>query len=570
MKKLASVLLAILLLLQLMPFAAAEEAEHVHGTPEITAEETVPDEELSPAAEEPAEKEEDPVPDGDPAALAEPADPDVGETAPSDAAVPARPEEEPDETLPADDDAAEELPAEEAETATLPEEEAEILDVQEPRDAAGDTKATSLPTKMWVEASDTNGIPMQIDVFRQSSTGYTCILCLPGSAVLSECYFSWDGGLSVTYSNKTYASGACPIPTTMGTQTTYTFRKGTSTRSFKITAYQGSSSVPSIFIDIDESEGNPTIAQMDGDANHEVTCTGHIYINGPMYDMPKIKGRGNYTWSQADDKKAYNITLGTKIKFPGLDSAKTKKWSILAEISDHSLMCNRSGFSLAHQLGIGQDTVSADVWMNGEYQGCYTVTPKYDSFVTDDGYLLEEDNYLETVSIEDGGDPQFELEGMHGGGSDTSNANLITVKEIGKNLLGTAGETPENIRAVTDQIHAWMQDAWDAIRSSTGYNSKGKYYTDYIDVESFAKMYLMHEYVKSYDVCAGSILFHRDGTSDSDKLIAGPLWDLDNAMGSTQSNNGLGSVADRRSGKGAFITEIITSSIVSFPSVMNP
>ena len=67
-------------------------------------------------------------------------------------------------------------------------------------------------------------------------------------------------------------------------------------------------------------------------------------------------------------------------------------------------------------------------------------------------------------------------------------------------------------------------------------------------------MYLMHEYVKSYDLCCGSILFHRDGTSDADKLIAGPLWDLDNAMGSTYQNGSLGradnrSEGDRRSGQ---------------------
>ena len=89
------------------------------------------------------------------------------------------------------------------------------------------------------------------------------------------------------------------------------------------------------------------------------------------------------------------------------------------------------------------------------------------------------------------------------------------------------------------------------------YNSKGKYYTDYIDIESFAKMYLMHEYVKSYDVCAGSILYHRDGQTDNDKLIAGPLWDLDNAMGSVYNNDLLGWQAqDRRSGAGDFIPNI--------------
>ena len=271
--------------------------------------------------------------------------------------------------------------------------------------------------------------------------------------------------------------------------------------------------------------------------------------------MSKIKGRGNYTWSQARDKKAYNISLDTKVSILGIDCAPTKKWSILAEVADHSLLCNRAGFALAHQMDVGQDTASADVWMNGEYQGCYTVTPKYDSFVTKDGYLIEDDNYKED-SVESGGDPQFSLDGLEGRGNDY---NLISVKKMGDNLLmvdGAVDESPANLTAAANKIKEWLQDAWDAIRSTDGYNSKGKYYTEYIDIESFAKMYLMHEYVKSYDICAGSILFHRDGQTDADKLFAGPLWDLDNGMGSTQTNGNLGSVGDRRSGKGAFITEI--------------
>ena len=432
--------------------------------------------------------------------------------------------------------------------------------------------AATAPTALWIEATDTNGLPMRIDVFRHdvptgtdwwgnanaTTTWYE--IYLPGNAVVESCKLSWDGGAQARVGNTNYSSGSCPIPApttnySSVTTTNYAFRSGYQTlTTLKLVTYQGSPDVQSVFINIDETQG--TIAAMDGDSAHEIFCVGQIWINGAWIEMPKIKGRGNYTWSQAQDKKAYNITLGSKINFPGIVSAKTKKWSILAEISDHSLMCNRSGFALAHSLGVGQDTASADVWMNGEYQGCYTVTPKYDSFVTDDGYLLEEDNYLETLTIAEGGDPQFELEGMHGGGEDTSHYNIISVKKIGDHLFGEGGETPENIQAAADSIRPWMQDAWDAIRSATGYNAKGKHYSEYIDVESFAKMYLMQEYVKSYDVCAGSIFFHRDGQTEADKLIAGPLWDLDNAMGSTQENPGLGDIADRRSGAGAFVTEI--------------
>ena len=120
-------------------------------------------------------------------------------------------------------------------------------------------------------------------------------------------------------------------------------------------------------------------------------------------------------------------------------------------------MSNRSGFWLAHELGVGNDTASVDVWMNGEYQGCYTLTPKTDSYVTKDGYLIENDNYKETVSVADGGDPQFELTGLNASysiyNSNQSNSvyNCITVKKIGDNLLN-GGETPENIQAAADAI----------------------------------------------------------------------------------------------------------------------
>ena len=427
--------------------------------------------------------------------------------------------------------------------------------------------AATAPTKMWVAPSDTNGIPVQIDVFKAKTGGnywnptYSYQLFLPGNVDPANCFLSWDGDMKATVGSATYDSGSCPVPT-LNTETTYTFKNGSQTAAtFKLTAYQGSAAVQPIFIDIDESQG--TIAAMDGDTTHETSCSGRVNIAGQWYDMPKIKGRGNVTWSLASDKRPYNITLGTKINFPGIDSPATKKWTILAEILDHSLLCNRSGFHLAHEIGVGQDTASADVWMNGEYQGCYTITPKTDSFVTKTGFMIEEDNYLE--GVENGGDPQFPLTGLNEASGWSSCYNRITVKKIGDSLLtvdGVLDESPENQDAVAQgTIKPWLQDAWDAIRSADGYNSKGKYYTDYIDIESFAKMYLMHEYVKSYDVCAGSILFYRNGNTDNDKLFAGPLWDLDNAMGSTYRNSSLGKAddrtnGDRRSGEGSFIANV--------------
>ena len=313
--------------------------------------------------------------------------------------------------------------------------------------------AATAPTAIWVEPSEANGIPARIDVFFKServpnnTTFKENQLFLPWHAVPDNCYFSWDGGATVTVGGVTYESGMCPIPAP-GTQASYAFKNGNTTLvTYTIVTYQGSDSVQAVFIEIDESDGKPTIAQMDADDKHEVTCSGTIFINGQEYVLDKMKGRGNATWSSTDDKKPYNITLGKKINFPGVDSEKTKKWSLLAEALDHSLLANRSGFHLAHQLGIGQDTTSADVWMNGEYQGCYTVTPKTDSFVEKGGFMIEQDNYKEDP-VASGGDPQFQVNGFKEYLSwGASGYNRITVKKMGDDLLGydEAGEVDESV-----------------------------------------------------------------------------------------------------------------------------
>ena len=212
------------------------------------------------------------------------------------------------------------------------------------------------PTEMWIEPTETNGIPSRIDVLKVKSgetddgPAYTYQIYLPGNADLEKCFLSWDGGARAAVDGRSYRSGRCPIPPA-DMQKTFSFKSGfKSLSSYDVIMYKGSSDVPPVFIDIDESDGNNTIAQMNGDPEHETECTGRININGDWYDMPKIKGRGNVTWQGAKDKKPYNVTLDKKINFPGIDSDKTKKWSLLAEMADHSLLCNRTGYHLADEL----------------------------------------------------------------------------------------------------------------------------------------------------------------------------------------------------------------------------
>ena len=413
--------------------------------------------------------------------------------------------------------------------------------------------AATLPATLSVEPTEANNLPAAIDLVlrdKDNNNGDYC-LYLPGDASVEDCFFSWEGGLKGSVSSVSYSSGAMPIPP-VGQTKTYSFSTGSSTKTFKVTTYQGSGAVPPVFIEIDESQG--TIAAMNADPDHETSCTGIIFIDGEEYELDKIKGRGNATWNFAKEKRPYNITLGKKVSsILGIEMPeKTKKFSMLANIADHSLLRNKIGYDMSYALDIGLDSASADVWMNGEYMGVYLIMAKNDSFISDDGYGIEDDNYTEP-SIEEGGDPSFVVSGtVVPGGRQTR----ITVKKIGDNLLPD-GESVASLKAATVPIQEYVQDVWDAIRSEDGYNSKGKYYAEYVDMQSWAAMYLMQEFVRGYDANAGSLLFHRDGTTDADKLFAGPMWDLDNALGSNQGGGAHG--VTLRDANGWFLRNIADS-----------
>ena len=388
--------------------------------------------------------------------------------------------------------------------------------------------AADAPDKLYLEPSAASNIPSRIDLYPDPSGGTDQYhMYLPGNAAAGSCFLSWEGGASASMGGKSYASGTLPIPTPGQTETVTI-----SGKTFHIRTYQGSPSVKAIFLEIDESQG--TIAAMNSDPRHNTTCTGQIVIDGERMALPQIKGRGNTTWSSAVEKRPYNIKLDQKVTLLGIDCDKTKKWSLLANVNDRTLLRNKVAYDLAHTMGIGFDSASVDLWMNGVYNGTYLLTPKTDSYISDDGFLLEDNN------ITDDEDPHFNVGSM-----------IINVKEIGKNWLEGGVESTETTNAAVRQIQSYFQDVWNAIHADSGYNSKGKYYTDYFDIDSMAAFFLLHEFIKNLEVDGGSIMLTRQGKTDEDKLIAGPAWDYDNSMGyngqQTMAAGGSGWPSDVRS-----------------------
>ena len=68
----------------------------------------------------------------------------------------------------------------------------------------------------------------------------------------------------------------------------------------------------------------------------------------------------------------------------------------------------------------------------------------------------------------------------------------------------------------------------EALFSETGYNSLGKHYSEYFDVDASLRTYLFLELSKSIDAAYSSFYFYKD--ADSDLLVAAPVWDFDRAF----------------------------------------
>ena len=285
------------------------------------------------------------------------------------------------------------------------------------------------------------------------------------------------------------------------------------------------------------------------------------YDGKVSYDnaLDSIKGRGNSTWLL--NKKPYNIKLGKKAPLLGMD--KNKKWCLLANAQEHSMIRNKLMYDLADEAGLDYtpDSRFVDLYANGEYLGTYQLTQKVE---TGDGDLVNitdlEAKTEDAVAVGTGLS-KVDLEEMYGSQEYNSNgrkaykipynpkditggylmefvmdmdepSGFTTKGGQNVNLKGPEYCTVEQINYIAD----FMQDLEDALYSSTGYNSKGKYYTDYIDVHSAAIMYLLQEFSVNIDGGISSCYFYKDSDLTGDgKVHASPCWDFDVALGNLKS-----------------------------------
>lgn len=95
----------------------------------------------------------------------------------------------------------------------------------------------------------------------------------------------------------------------------------------------------------------------------------------PPITLIEIRGRGNSTWIMSP-KKSYTIKLNKKANLLGM--SETKKWSLLANYGDKSMLRTITAFCMARILDMPYtpDSEFIELTINGIDQGLYQLTNK--------------------------------------------------------------------------------------------------------------------------------------------------------------------------------------------------
>ena len=273
--------------------------------------------------------------------------------------------------------------------------------------------------------------------------------------------------------------------------------------------------------------------------------------------LSQIKGRGNYTFTL--NKKPYQIKLEKATDLCGMGKAKT--WILLANQYDNSLLRNKIAFDLADAVGLSYSSKSqaVDVYVNGDYCGAYLLCEKVEigDARIDINNLEKDTEKVNTEPLDTY--PLFgkrHQEGRSKGAKIPNDPEDITggyLLELDykaryrpeiSGFVTTRGQSvvikePEYAsQKQAEYIRAFMQGFENAIFAKDGRDPEtGKHYSEFVDMDSLVKKYLMEEFVKNFDGNRSSQYYYKPADAQSKLAFAGPVWDYDIALGNYAKPN---------------------------------
>ena len=220
-----------------------------------------------------------------------------------------------------------------------------------------------------------------------------------------------------------------------------------------------------------------------------------------------LTGRGHDSWSFRL-KKPY--TLGLEKAKDLLNLGKNKRWNLLADSQDRSLLKNKMLLQLSKDVGLSftPNTESVVLYVNHRYQGVYLLTTKVS--VDKNRVNLNRDDFFFNWGAIEPVQPMF-LESTSwftDGDIDQPYADLLY---------------PENDPDIESKRQI-MQQFISAIE-----NGSDDELTDIVDLDSMARYYWIQEVSMNIDAWSRSVYGYYK--ADTGKIYMGPIWDMDITLG---------------------------------------
>lgn len=215
----------------------------------------------------------------------------------------------------------------------------------------------------------------------------------------------------------------------------------------------------------------------------------------PIFNV-SIHGRGNTSWNYP--KKPYIIEFEKKQSLLGMP--KAKKWILLANYIDRTLIRNAVAFEIARRTDLEWTPKGyfVEVFLNKNYIGNYYLCEKIEN--KKNRLNLEQDSYLLEFDINTDSDYNFK----------TKYGQFSVYIKYPNN------PNKEQINKITSYI--------DSLEFYI-YKKNIEKFSDYIDVNSLVDYFLVQELAKNDEIQFPKSLFmYKEG---SDKLKFGPVWDFD-------------------------------------------
>lgn len=284
-----------------------------------------------------------------------------------------------------------------------------------------------------------------------------------------------------------------------------------------LVCFMRSGNLPTLFLETESGDMNYLNADKKNEEAgeiHLIKPSGNVEYQG---QLKKISARGNSTF--AEDKKPYTFTLDKAYPLCGMDSGK--KWNLLAMHYEDNKIQSKIIYDMAEYLGMEYTPGSTwvDLYCNGNYQGLYLLT---EAITVGDGrveiYNLEKENKRNTNPSNISGGYLLErdvTEGLE------PTEVYFTTDICNYNFVINTPKVP------TKEEYSYIKDFVQNIENLLV--SGDTRYKNYVDLDSFAKQFLIDKLVLNPDAMRSSTFYYKD--RDSDVLKVGPLWDYDRAMG---------------------------------------